>query len=34
VLASLVLLSMEKMTGRDGSENGGEIMEMMGDEVM
>jgi hypothetical protein len=34
VFASLVLLSVEKMTERDGSENGGEIMEMVGDEVM
>jgi hypothetical protein len=34
VLASLVLLLVEKMAGRDGSENGGEIMEMVGDEVM
>jgi hypothetical protein len=34
VLASLVLLSVEKMIKRDGSENGGETMEMVGDEVM
>jgi hypothetical protein len=34
MLASLVLLSVEKMIGRDGSLNGGEIMEMVGDEVM
>jgi hypothetical protein len=34
VLAYLVLLSVEKMTGRDGSENGGEIIEMVGDKVM
>jgi hypothetical protein len=34
VIASLVLFSVENMTGRDGVENGGEIMEMVGDEVM